>query len=141
MAVRTKELAQALDTAEDWVGAFVHLLGWHDRDRAFAAMVAALHGLRDSLPSDEAVYIGSYLPDALRGHYYEGWHPAGRTLPLSSREAVLERIRDALHRDPGVDAEQVCRALFSLLTARLPQSEVENARAVTPAELHALWPA
>ncbi|MGB8364340.1 MAG: DUF2267 domain-containing protein [Rhizomicrobium sp.] len=140
MTAGTKELTQALGVAEDWVEGFIHLLGWHDRDRAFTAMVAALHGLRDSMPLDEAVYIGSYLPPALRGHYYEGWHPLGRNLPLTSREAFLERVQDALHGDAGVDAEQVGRALFSLLAARLPQSEVENAKAVTPAELHAFWP-
>lgn len=140
MTGQTKELTQALGAAEEWVGAFVRLLDWHDRDKAFTAMVAALHGLRDSLPLDEAIHVGLFLPAALRGHYYEGWHPAGRGLPLNSREAFLERIQDALHRDAGVDAEQVGRALFALLAARLPKSEVENARAVTPMELHALWP-
>ena len=140
MAASTKELTQALGVAEEWVGAFVQLLGWRDRDRAFAAMIAALHGLRDSVPSDEAVYIGSHLPPALRGHYYEGWHPSGPGLPLASREAFLERIQDVMHRDAGIDAEQVGHALFALLATRLPASEVENARAVTPAELHAFWP-
>lgn len=140
MAAGTKELTQALSVAEEWVGIFVQLLAWRDRDKAFAAMIAALHGLRDSMPSGEAVYIGSHLPPALRGYYYEGWHPSGPGLPLTSREAFLGRIQDVMHRDPGIDAEQVGHALFALLAARLPASEVENARVVTPPELHAFWP-
>jgi uncharacterized protein (DUF2267 family) len=39
-----------------------------------------------------------------------------------------------------VDAEQVARAVLALLAARLPAPELEDAKAVTPKELHNLWP-
>jgi uncharacterized protein (DUF2267 family) len=38
-------------------------------------------------------------------------------------------------------AEQVARATFELLDARLPASELEDLKAVTPPGLHFLWPA
>jgi uncharacterized protein (DUF2267 family) len=57
-----------------------------------------------------------------------------------SRQAFLERIHDGVHRDPAVDAEQVARALFALLLARLPSGEIEDAKAATPKPLHNLWP-
>jgi uncharacterized protein (DUF2267 family) len=41
---------------------------------------------------------------------------------------------------PGVDTEQVARAVFALLAARLPAAEIEAAKAATPSVLHSLWP-
>jgi len=88
---------QSVDAAaretENWIDDFVERLGWRDRNRAYSALIASLHALRD-----------------------------------------------CLHRDPGVDAEQVARAMFALLAERLPPTEVEDAKASTPHELHNLWP-
>lgn len=67
-----------------------------------------------------------------------GW--SDRERAYHSRAAFLERIHDGVHRDPGVDAEEVARAVFALLAARLPAAEVEDAKAATPKELHNLWP-
>ncbi len=75
----------------------------------------------------------------LRGLYYEGWHPGTRRA-ARSRPAFLERIHDSLNRDLGIDPEQVARAVFAMLTARLPAAEVEDAKAATPKSLHNLWP-
>jgi uncharacterized protein (DUF2267 family) len=67
-----------------------------------------------------------------------GQHPNGR--PLHSRNDFLERIHDGLHRDPGIDPEQVARAVLALVSDRLPAAEVEDAKAGTPHSLRALWP-
>ena len=84
--------------------------------------------------------MGAYLPPLLRGLYYEGWHPTARSLPLKDCDVFLERIHEAVSRDPGIDAELVARGVFTLLTRRLPASELEDVRAVTPVALHAFWP-
>jgi uncharacterized protein (DUF2267 family) len=114
-------------------------LGWHDRERVYRVLIATLHALRDCLGRDEAVYVGACLPLLLRGLYYEGWHP-GAHPAAGKRRAFLERIHDGVHRDPAVDAEQAARAVLSLLVARLPAAEIEDAMAATPRELRNLWP-
>jgi len=129
----------ALRATEDWVDDLTRRLGWRDREHVYRALLAALHALRDVLARDEAVFLGAQLPALLRGLYYEGWHPGARPA-TKSRSAFLERIHDGLHREPGVDAEQVARCLFSVLAARLPAAELEDAKAATPRELHNLWP-
>jgi uncharacterized protein (DUF2267 family) len=75
----------------------------------------------------------------LRGHYYEAWHPAAR-ISVRNRKAFLDRIHEAMHRDPGVDAEQTAHTVFSLLAARMPPGEVEGAKAATPGPLRSFWP-
>ena len=134
-----RELDGVVQAAMDWVDDLMQRLGWQDRDKVYSALIAALHALRDWLPREEAIYIGACFPPLLRGLYYEGWHPAGRP-PTKTRRAFLERIHDGVHREPGIDAEQVAKAVLALLAVRLPAAELENAKAATPEELHGLWP-
>lgn len=134
-----EELSGAVNAAQEWVDDLMRRLGWHDRQRVYLVLLASLHALRDAVARDEAVYIGAQLPPLLRGLYYEGWHPGARQAPRG-RAAFLERIHDGVHRDPGIDPEEVARAVFALLAARLPAAELEDAKAATPKPLHNLWP-
>jgi uncharacterized protein (DUF2267 family) len=36
-------------------------LGWQDRDKVYAALITALHALRDWLPRDEAISISGHV--------------------------------------------------------------------------------
>jgi len=134
-----QQLSAEVQATEEWIDDLMRRLAWRDRERVFLVLLATLHAVRDCVGRDEAVYVGSQLPPLLRGFYYEGWHPSGRAA-AKSRSAFLERIHDGVHRDPGVDAEQVARAVFALLAARLPAAEAEDAKAATPKSLHNLWP-
>jgi uncharacterized protein (DUF2267 family) len=134
-----EELGRAVVEAEDWVNDLTRRLDWHDRSKAYAALLSTLHALRDSLPRNEAIYVGSQLPPLLRGLYYEGWHPAAH-ISAKTRSAFLERVHEGLHHDVGIDAEQVARAVFALLAARLPPDELEDAKVATPKQLRLLWP-
>lgn len=134
-----QDLGTAVQETEDWIDDLMQRLGWRDRERVYLSLLATLHALRDSLGRDEAIYVGAQLPPLLRGLYYEGWHP-GRRAAAISRSNFLERIHDGVHRDPAVDTEEVARSVLALLQARLPASEIEDAKAATPRVLHALWP-
>ena len=135
----SQDIAYSARASEEWVEDVRSRLDWHDRDRAYLALLATLHALRDYLPREEAVYVGAQLPPLLRGLYYEGWHPAARP-PGRGRSAFLERIHDGMHRDVAVDPETVAHAVFALLATRLPAAELEDAKAATPRVIHNLWP-
>jgi uncharacterized protein (DUF2267 family) len=132
-------LNASIRATEDWIDDLMRRLGWHDPERTYLALLAALHALRDCLSRDEAVYVGAHLPALLPGLYYEGWHPGARGT-AKSRDAFLGRIHDGVHRDPAVDTEQVARSVFALLAAHMPAAELEDAKAATPKPLHNLWP-
>ncbi len=133
-----KELDRAAAETLGWVDDLAQRLGWRDRGKAYAALMGGLHALRDALPRDEVAFLGAQLPVLLRGLYYEGWHAGAR--PAPSVAAICERIHEAVGRDPGIDAEQAARAVFALLAARLPASEIEDVIARMPKATHALWP-
>jgi uncharacterized protein (DUF2267 family) len=141
MTTGIPELDRAAPLAEQWVAALAQRLDWQDRAKAYLALRAASHALRDSLPLEEAVHLASHLPTLLRGTWFEGWRPTGRAYRIRDRAAFLERIEEGVHRDPAIDAEAVARALLALLAERLPEPEIEDAKAVTPEPLRGLWPA
>jgi uncharacterized protein (DUF2267 family) len=135
-----QELQEAVRVTDEWIDDLLRRLGWHDRQKAYLALRATLHALRDRLPLQEAIYLGAQMPALLRGLLYEGWHPREYPLPIVDRIAFLERIHDGVHRDPGIDPEQVAETVFSLLAERLSATDLEDVKAVTPAPLRGLWP-
>jgi uncharacterized protein (DUF2267 family) len=136
-----QDLEDAVRGTEGWIAAMMQQLGWHDRERAWLALRAASHALRDCLPTDAAVAVGAQFPVLLRGIYHEGWHPAVHALRLKNRHAMLERIHEGVHRDPAIDPEQVARGFLVVLAGRLPAAELEDVKAETPEPLRGLWPA
>jgi len=134
------QLDLATQAAAQWVDELTKRLGWHDHDKAYLALIATLHALRDNLPRDEVVFLGEYLTPLIRGLYYDGWHMAKQARGAKTRNAFLERIRNGVHHDPGIDAEQVAHAVFALLAAHLPAAEFEDVKAVTPKDLQGFWP-
>jgi uncharacterized protein (DUF2267 family) len=133
-----RELDNAVRATTDWIDD-LKLRRWHDRDKVYAALIAALHALHDWLRRDVAIYIGACFPPLLRGLYYEGWHAAGH-VTAQSRRTFLEHIQVGVHREPGIDAEQVAKAELAVLAARLPPAKLENTKAATPESQHGLWP-
>jgi len=67
-----------IQTTNVWLHDIMERLGWQDRHRAYHALRAVLHALRDRLPVDQAAALGAQLPMLVRGFYYEGWHPLVR---------------------------------------------------------------
>jgi len=90
-----QDLEHAVVETEEWIDDLLRRIDWHDRSNAYSALIGTLHGLRDCLPRDETVHVGSQLPPLLRGLYYEGWHPAAR-VSAKNRSAFPERISEAV---------------------------------------------
>lgn len=121
----------------EWLDDVAAALGSDDRNRAYQALRATLHALRDRVIPEEVAQLGAQLPLLLRGIYYEGWHPAHKPL----KERHVEQFLDHIHVDvPGGDAEAMARAVFSVLCARVSAGEIEDLVNMLPAGVRELWP-
>ncbi len=112
-----KELGCAIAETEVWIDDLARRLNWRDRDKTYAVLIGALHGLRDVMPRDEVVYFGAQLPPLLRGLYYEVWHP-GVHRSAQSLDALCGRVPEAVNRDPGIDSEAGARSACGVSFAR-----------------------
>jgi uncharacterized protein (DUF2267 family) len=128
-----------LQTTNVWLNDVLERLGWEDQHRAYHALRAVLHALRDRLPVDQAAALAAQLPMLVRGFYYEGWHPHGKPLKERHREEFLAHIAAAFLEGPAVDPERVARAVFQVLSKHVSAGEVEAVKRCLPAEIRSLW--
>jgi uncharacterized protein (DUF2267 family) len=75
-----------------WIKDVMHALGSDDRQRAYQALRATLHGLRDRLTIEEVAQLGAQLPMLVRGFYYEGWDPTAKLLKFHKEEFVARIV-------------------------------------------------
>jgi uncharacterized protein (DUF2267 family) len=129
-----------IQTTNVWLNDILERLAWADRPRAYHALRAVLHALRDRLPVDQAAALAAQLPMLVRGFYYEGWHPHGKPVKERHKEDFLAHVAAAFQDDPGVDPEEVTRAVFTVLSNHVSYGEVEAVKHSLPAELRSLWP-
>jgi uncharacterized protein (DUF2267 family) len=123
-----------------WLKELMRLMEWEDRHRAYLALRATLHALRDRLTIDEVAQLGAQLPMLVRGIYYEGWDPSDKPLKARHKRDFLFKIEDDFIHDAPSDAEAAARGVFRLLESRISAGEMEDVRSVLPAELRDLWP-
>jgi uncharacterized protein (DUF2267 family) len=126
--------------SNQWLQELMALLGTDDKQRAYAALRAALHALRDRLSVDESAQFGAQLPMLLRGLYYDGWDPSRVPLRLRHLEDFLERVRESLPPDEPLQIEALTRAVFALLAQRISAGEIRDVRRNLPEALAGLWP-
>jgi uncharacterized protein (DUF2267 family) len=123
-----------------WLNDLMQVLGWLDRHKAYMALRATLHALRDRLTVEEVAQLGAQLPMLIRGFYYEGWDPASKPLRIRHKEQFLARIEEEFRGDDRIDPEQVARAVFMVLAKRVSEGEIEDVKHVLPTEIRDLWP-
>jgi len=139
MTRTTEVFNRAIEQTHKWLHDLMDELGWLDEHKAQRALNAVLHALRDRLTVNEAVQLGSQLPVLLRGYYYEGWKPSGKPVRERHLDEFLGRI-DAAFRDDEAEADLIARAVFSLLSNRISEGEIQDVVAILPRDLKELWP-
>ncbi len=122
-----------------WLKDVMEELGWDSHERAYHALRAVLHALRDRLATAEVADLAAELPMLVRGFYYESWSPGRQTTPLRHKEQFLEQIDQAFRDDMTVDAEEVVRAVFRVMSKHVSNGEIDDIKHTLPREIRELW--
>ncbi|WP_234553954.1 DUF2267 domain-containing protein [Thermus caliditerrae] len=125
-----------------WLKAVMEALGTEDRHRAYMALRAVLHALRDRLTVEEAAQLAAGLPMLLRGLFYEGWDPTDKPLKERHKEDFLAHVARELKTPsgPALDPEAAARAVFRVLKEKVSEGEVQDVMNLLPKEVRELWP-
>jgi len=123
-----------------WLNELMEELGLQDKHKAYLAMRATLHALRDRLTVDEVAQLAAQLPMLVRGFYYEGWDPSDKPLRERHKAQFLARMEQQFRGEDRIDPERVARAVFTVLANRVSAGEIADVKNVVPAELRELWP-
>lgn len=139
-ATGLKEFDRTLQTTNIWLKQLMDELEWDDRSRAYHALRAALHALRNRLPVEEAMHLGAQLPMLVRGFYYEGWHTADKPLKERTLDEFLGHIRDEFRFESEAESGRIAQAVFKLLSAHVTAGEIDDVKHALPASVRELWP-
>lgn len=121
------ELLQTLELSED------------DAGRAFHALRAGLHAIRDRLPAAEAVHLGAQLPTLVRGIYYDGFRLTNDESKIRTRSEMLARVQRELAPDKRLYAPAVLHAVIALIERHVSAGEIDKVVATLPKAIAELW--
>ena len=130
---------RTLQITHVWLDDIMAELG-PDRQRAYHALRAVLHALRDRLPLNLAAHLGAQLPLLVRGIYYDSWHPQPETSRERKQEEFLEHVRTGLQGTRPIDVMQATRAVFATIDRHVTEGQVEKVRQALPKDIQARWP-
>ena len=130
---------QTLQKTNIWLKEVGDELG-PDRQRAYHALRAVLHTLRDRLTVEEAAHLSAQLPLLVWGIYFEGWHPAHKPTTERSRDDFLARVEARLQGVEPINPETATRAVFRVLEQNVTASELAHVKDTMPKALQSLWP-
>jgi len=139
-AVGLQGLDRTVQLTHIWINDLDARLEWNDKARAYRLLKSVLHALRDSLQVNEVADLGAQLPGLLRGAYYEHWRPAATPVKNRSMDDFLARVNADFKRDPLPNAAQAVMAVFSLLTTKITEGEIEDVRRSLPEHVRNIWP-
>lgn len=121
-----------------WLNDLLERLGWRDHQRAYRALRAVLHALRDRLSVNDASHLAAQLPMLVRGFYYEGYHPGDKPLRERTKAEFLAHVK-AEFADESFDIQTVTRAILNVLAKHITPGEVEKVKKALPEEIRSLW--
>lgn len=127
----------SLQTTDRWLREIMMELGWGDAHKAYTALRAVLHALRERVPVDECGQLSAQLPLIVRGVFWEGWNPR---CVKTSHDTFLSDIHAAFKHDPATDPERVARAVFKALAKEISTGEMDDIRGILPRDIRKLVP-
>lgn len=133
----TAAFDSTMHTTNVWLNEIMEQMAWTDRQRAYHALGAVLHALRDRLSVEHVAAFAAQLPLLVRGLFYEGWHPGGKPLKERKKEEFLAHV-SAAFQDPSIDSEPVCRAVFQVVARHVSRGEMGHLEHILPVEIRSL---
>ena len=131
---------KTVEKTNAWLDDVELVMNWQDRHKAYMALRAVLHALRDRLEPDEAVDLAAQLPMLVRGFFYEGWHPANKPRKYRHKEEFLQQVEKEARWLHDRELERAVTAVFCVLSSRIDGGETLQARMMLPSDLRELWP-
>lgn len=130
--------ASTIQQTSEWLKELMQEQSLVTEERAYAALRAVLHQLRDRLPVNEAADLGAQLPLLVRGIYYEGWNPA-KTPEKVDREGFYQGVWDKLRGHREIEVDRAIPAVFRLLGRHITPGELDDVKSNLPKDLRALF--
>ena len=123
-----------------WLNEIGERLDTADRRKAFNALRATLHAVRDRVGADNALHLAAQLPLLIKGLFFENWRPSETPTREREKDTFLANVDAEVRRGIGVDPEQAVKAVLEVLADHIDGAEMEKLRRLFPENMRDLWP-
>jgi uncharacterized protein (DUF2267 family) len=127
---------EAIGQAHSWVGEVANSLDG-DKGKAYRALKATMHALRDRLTVEAAAHFSAQLPLVIRGIFFEGWDPS-KVPDKMHVDQFMERVRREASLDTIEEAEEAARAVVGVMWQHLTPGALDHLGAQLPVDLKPL---
>jgi uncharacterized protein (DUF2267 family) len=125
-----------------WLNQLKEHLGWTEDRRAYEALRAVLHTLRDRLSVNEAANFAAQMPLLIRGIYFEGWDPSNKPVKIRHMADFADMVLSRIDWDTGdTDGAEITRAVFKVLSEHMTPGEIQKVKDNLPEDIKELFPA
>jgi uncharacterized protein (DUF2267 family) len=111
-----------------------------DRRKAFNALRATLHAVRDRVGPDNALHLAAQLPLIIKGLFFEDWRPSETPTREREKDTFLANVQASVFRGLRVDPERAVRAVLEVISEHIDASEVAKLRNLFPENMRDLFP-
>lgn len=132
--------SRTLQQTQAWMKDMESALPTEDPQKAYLAMRASLHALRDRIPTDEAIHLGSQLPLPLLGVYFDGYKAADAPDVTRHEDDFLQRVQAEISPAGELDPKAAIEATLKVLAIHVSEGQLEQVRRMFHKELQGLWP-
>lgn len=139
MMTNVKGIQKTIEQSHAWIKILMHDYPFPNENKAFVLIRATLKALRDRLPMNEAVHLGSQLPVMLRGFYYEGWNPDNEITRIKSAHDFIQTVQVHLNGHEDIRLEEAVPVTMKLIFDMIDQGEAREVRQNLPPEIRNLF--
>ncbi len=141
MPIKTVEpIRRSLAEANQWIEDLKRDLGESSRHRAYSALRATLHAIRDYLSFQDVLDLAAAFPPVVRGFFLDGWRHTDGPSKATEPEDFLARIAERLIDVRGLTPARAARATFKLLSRLIAEGRLPDVRAQWHRPLSDFWP-
>jgi uncharacterized protein (DUF2267 family) len=130
---------KTVQTTNLWLEEINAVIG-PDRQLAWHVLGVVLRSLRDRLPIELAVHLGSQLPILVRGAYYDQWTSTAQPSRIRSTDEFVARIAEGLSDVRPVAPSEAIRAVFQVISHHVDPGQVRKVQDALPESIRDLWP-
>lgn len=135
-----KVFDRTLEKTHQFINDVSAAINVQDKHITMIGIKAVLHTLRDRIPLEEAVQLGSQLPVLLAGFYYQGWKPSVTPTKERSLTAFVDKVKENLPEgDYPIDIQALIEGVFMILSQSISKGEIEEVINMLPKDVQSLW--
>ena len=131
-------IASTQEKTKEWIDDLMRNLGWTDEQKAYQALSAVMHALRDRLTTQKTAELSAQLPMLIRGMFFEGWTPSHAPLQDRSQELFLSQVRNQFPTESDVKVEEITKAVCSVMAKHISKDELNQILVVTPNSIYSV---